>query len=190
MFSVAPDGRPLGSPPYELVLLRASVALPFFDTRALPILAVHLLSHGLDSPGLLRLALMSTEPFDPRDAHEAAEQAAAELDSTKMSREEASAVLLSALVGTVLGGDHAERAATDLAWQVLMSVGFSPREGRLGELGYLNDTWDAGWAGPNDKIAARVRAILDEARESGPLGRDVDVDLLRSLMPLRQPPAP
>lgn len=189
MFSVAPDGRQLGSQPYELVLLRASVALPFFDTRALPVLAEHLLSHGLDSPGLLRLALMSTEPFDPRDAHEAAEQAAAELDSTKMSRDEAGDVLLSAIAGTVLGSGHEERAATDLAWQVLMSVGYSLRERRLCELGYLNDTWDAGWAGSNDEIAARVRAVLEEARESGPLGRDVDVDLLRSLIPFRQPPA-
>lgn len=189
MCLVATEGRPLGSPPYELVLLRASVALPFFDTRGLPVLAEHLLSHGLDSPGLLRLALMSTEPFDPRDAHEAAEQAAAELDPTKMSRDEASDVLLSAIAGTVLASGHAERAATDLAWQVLMFVGFSVREGKLCELGYLNDTWNAGWAGPNDEIAARVRAILEEARESGPLGRDVDVDLLRSLMPFRQPPA-
>ena len=170
------------------MLLRSSVVVPFFDTRALPALAERLLARGLDSPALMRLALMSTEPFDPRDAHEAADQASAELCGLRMSQDDAYNVLLNAVARAVLTTENEERAATDLAWQILMSIEFSLRAGKLAELGYLNDTWDAGWAGSNVEIAMKVRAILEDAREHGPLGEHVDIELLRSLMPFRKGP--
>jgi hypothetical protein len=62
-----------------LLILSAAVKSRITDSRVFPRLAEALIGKGIESPATVELAVLGTEPFDPRDARELAGQMLSEL---------------------------------------------------------------------------------------------------------------
>ena len=169
--------------------LAAAARLQFTDSRALPRLGEVLLGYGKESPSIVRLTLLGMEPFDPRDAREAAKAGAIELGVPEPSPADA-ANFVGAIIGTALICRRLDaRAATRGAYRLVVAAGYDV--GRpLVTLYGLDDAWDAGWAGPNDQIERQTREaaqeLVDRLLEVGRADlTDSEWELLRDVFVLR-----
>src|SRR5689334_21984931 len=93
------------SEPLAMTTLRAALGVRLIDARVLPALAEEVLGLGYETPALVRLASMGTEPFDPRDARAAGLLAVEELGIPQMESAVAAEVS-GALLAAVLLADR------------------------------------------------------------------------------------
>jgi hypothetical protein len=153
--------------PVPLMALRAALGVRLLDPRLLPALAEELLGLGYESPAIIGLASMGTEPFDPRDARATGLLAMQELGIPRMTREEATAVSASLLAELLFAGHITARELTALVAQLLIDADCHVDEDLMALYGN-NEAWDQDWAGPNARVDASVRAIAAHLRERFP----------------------
>ena len=153
--------------PLAITTLQAALGVRLIDARVLPALAEEVLGLGYETPALVRLASMGTEPFDPRDARATGLLVIEELSIPQMGSAVAAEVSGALLAALLLADRMTARELTELAEQLVIDSNYQAR-GDLMELMSLNNAWDQGWAGPDARVDASVRSIANRILERFP----------------------
>lgn len=155
------------TPDLLISLFAASLKLRLPDARILPNIAESLLARGLDCPAIVHLCVLGTEPFDPRDARDAADRAVSELEVPPISASDA-ARLTGAMIARACRDRRIDaRKATKQVDHIVRTQGYRASQPLLAMYA-AEDAWDAGWAGTNDQIEAQVRGACTELLEAVP----------------------
>jgi hypothetical protein len=153
--------------PLAITTLQAALGVRLIDARVLPALAEEVLGLGYETPALVRLASMGTEPFDPRDARATGLLVVEELGIAQMEPAVAAEVSGALLAVLLLADRITAHELTELAEQLVIDSDYQAR-GDLMELMGMNNAWDQAWAGPNDRVEASVRSIAARMLERFP----------------------
>ena len=151
----------------------------------LPSLATWLLSNGLESESIVKLASLDLQPFFSIDAQELFDDVIIELRPDE-PREDILVTSIGCVCRLILNGDLDSPAAMSIGSRLATTNDYPSSPSGIMDLYSLEDEWGAGWGRGREQITADIREIARENLEPSEVATAADIEFLRMALAVAQ----